>query len=114
MIVEDMVYGAYGAIMFFIMTYYTVRTLENFLDHPKVAMANFFNRDETADAFKLISIITAVLSIGYTFDMVGVFFGIRSMDYISVFVNFMIFIVMAYFFRMIFIITSKVSSQDES
>ena len=114
MIVEDIVYGAYGAAMFFVMVYYTVRILENFRKHPELSMANFFNLKRTATVFKTLSIVTAVLSIGYTFDMLGVFFGIFPMDYISVFVNFMMFIVMVYFFRSIFIITCKVSEQENT
>ena len=113
MIGETFLYGVYGVVMFFFIAYYNIRILENFESHPEIAMSNFFNKEKSSKAFKLVSISAALLSIGYTFNMIGTLFGFIGSNYIPVFVNFMIFIVMVYFFRSVFFITCKVSKEEE-
>ncbi len=112
MMLEIFIYGLYGSIMFFIITLFTIRILENMEENPKVALMNFFNKNETPKYFRVLSISASVLSIGYAFNMIGNLFGIQASNYITVFVNFMIFIVMAYFFVGIYKITSPVSKED--
>ncbi len=108
MMFDIIIYGIYGSLMFFMISYYTIKILSNLEKHPEISLTNFFTRKETPKAFKILSISASVLTIGYTFNMIGSLFGFYVSNYIVVFVNFMIFMVLLYFFREVYLITSKV------
>lgn len=112
MMIDKFIFGVYGVIMFFIITFYNIRILENFEAHPKIALSNFFTRENTPTVFKILSISASILSIGYTFNMIGTLFGVFGVGYVTVFVNFMISLVLVYFYRQVFLITCKISDLE--
>ncbi len=109
MMLDVIIYGVYGSLMFFMASFYTIKILSNLEDHPEISLTNFFTRKETPKVFKILSISASVLTIGYTFNMIGSLFGFYVSNYIVVFVNFMIFVVLLYFFKEVYHITSRVT-----